>query len=44
MHNIKELRKNLSKYKKKLKERNLDFNTDEFTKLDELNRKLIVGT
>ena len=42
MHNIKELRKNLSKYKKKLKERNLDFNTDEFTKLDELNRKLIV--
>jgi seryl-tRNA synthetase len=42
MHNIKELRKNLSKYKEKLKERNLDFNTDEFTKLDELNRKLIV--
>jgi seryl-tRNA synthetase len=42
MHNIKELRKNLKKYKEKLKERNLDFNTDEFTKLDELNRKLIV--
>ena len=41
MHNIKDLRKNLDFFKKKLKERNLDFNTDLFTKLDNLNRKLI---
>ena len=41
MHNIKELRKNLDKYKKKLKDRNIDFDIENFSKLDELNRKLI---
>jgi seryl-tRNA synthetase len=42
MHNIKYLRDNLDKFKKKLKERNVDFDVDNFNKLDELNRKLIV--
>jgi seryl-tRNA synthetase len=41
MHNIKDLRKNLDIFKKKLKDRNLKFDIDEFLKLDELNRKLI---
>ncbi len=41
MHNIKELRKNLNDFKKKLKDRNFDFNKDLFEKLDETNRKLI---
>jgi seryl-tRNA synthetase len=41
MHNIKDLRKNLDNFKKKLKDRNLDFDKDKFNKLDELNRKLI---
>ena len=41
MHNIKDLRKNLATFKKKLKDRNLDFDDVEFNKLDELNRKLI---
>ncbi len=41
MHNIKDLRKNLDTFKKKLKDRNLEFDVDKFKKLDELNRKLI---
>ena len=41
MHNIKDLRKSLDNFKKKFKERNFEFNVDEFSKLDELNRKLI---
>ena len=41
MHSIKELRKNLDSFKKKFKDRNLEFNLDEFVKLDNLNRKLI---
>ena len=41
MHNIKDLRKNLINYKKKFKDRNLDFDIETFNKLDELNRKLI---
>ena len=41
MHNIKDLRKNLDNYKKKFKDRNLDFDIRKFNKLDELNRKLI---
>ena len=41
MHNIKDLRKNLDYFKKKLKDRNLEFDVDKFNKLDELNRKLI---
>ena len=42
MHNIKDLRKDLTNYKKYLKNRNLDFDIEEFTKLDELNRNLII--
>ena len=42
MHNIKDLRKDLNNYKKKIKDRNLDFDIEEFTKLDELNRNLII--
>ena len=41
MHNLKDLRKNLDIFKKKFKDRNLDFNTDEFNKADQANRKLI---
>ena len=41
MHNIKDLRKNLDNFKKKFKDRNLDFNIENFINLDELNRKLI---
>ena len=43
MHNIKDLRKNLVIYKLKLNERNSDFDLDQFNKLDELNRKLILN-
>ena len=42
MHNTKELRKNLDNFKKKLKERNVDFDTEKFIKLDQLNREIIV--
>jgi seryl-tRNA synthetase len=41
MHNIKDLRKNLDFYKKKLEDRNLIFDVKKFNNLDELNRKLI---
>tara|TARA_Y100000389_G_scaffold10277_1_gene9605 strand:+ start:12140 stop:13387 length:1248 start_codon:yes stop_codon:yes gene_type:complete len=41
MHNIKDFRKNIETFKKKLKDRNSNFNIEEFNKLDELNRKLI---
>ena len=41
MHNLKDLRKNLETFKKKFKDRNLDFNTDEFNKADKVNRELI---
>ncbi len=41
MHNLKELRKNIDEFKKKFRNRNLDFNIDEFTKIDGLNRDLI---
>ena len=41
MHNIKELRKNLKTFKKKLLDRNFDLNTDLFENLDSKNRKLI---
>ena len=41
MHNIKDLRKNLSNYKKKLSYRNYDFKIDEFESLDKINRMLI---
>ena len=41
MHNLKDLRKNLEKFKTKFKDRNLNFNLDEFNKVDNLNRDLI---
>ncbi len=41
MHNIKELRKNLNIFKKKLADRNFVLDIDEFEKLDENNRNLI---
>ena len=41
MHNIKDLRKNLKTYKKKLFDRNFELNINEFEKLDNINRKLI---
>jgi seryl-tRNA synthetase len=41
MHDLKDLRKNLNLYKKKFKDRNLDFNINEFDKLDKANRELI---
>ena len=42
MHNIKDIRKDLEKYKKKLKDRNLNFDLEKFKKIDELNRNLII--
>ena len=42
MHSIKDLRKNLEKYKKKLLDRNFEFKIDKFESLDNENRKLIV--
>jgi len=41
MHNIKDLRKNLETFKKKLTERNINFNVEDFAKKDSLNRELI---
>jgi|TARA_B100001059_G_scaffold129494_1_gene129429 seryl-tRNA synthetase len=41
MHNIKDLRKNLGTFKKKLTDRNIDFNAEDFIKKDTLNRELI---
>jgi len=41
MHNIKDLRKNLETFKKKLKDRNVDFNAEDFSKKDTFNRELI---
>ena len=41
MHDLKDLRKNLEVFKKKFKDRNLDFNINEFNKIDKINRGLI---
>ncbi len=41
MHNLKELRKNLELYKKKLEERNIQFDINNFNNLDKTNRELI---
>tara|TARA_Y100000992_G_scaffold239825_1_gene170639 strand:- start:97 stop:1347 length:1251 start_codon:yes stop_codon:yes gene_type:complete len=41
MHNLKDLRKNLDKYKKKLYDRNFTFDVKKFQILDNDNRKLI---
>ena len=42
MLNLKDLRKNLDIFKKKLKERNVEFDLDSFSKKDTLNRDLII--
>ena len=41
MHNIKDFRKNLEIYKKKLTERNINLDIEDFTNKDSLNRELI---
>ena len=41
MHNLKEIRKNLDNFKRKLSERNIDFDINDFSKKDSLNRELI---
>ena len=41
MHNLKELRKNLSNLKKKFEIRNVDFDEKNFNQIDSLNRDLI---
>ena len=41
MHNLKELRKNLDTFKKKIENRNIDFDINDFKKKDILNRDLI---
>ena len=41
MHNIKDLRKNLEKFKDRLSNRNINFDIDDFKKKDKLNRELI---
>ena len=41
MHNIKDIRKNLETFKKKLRDRNIDFNAEDFSKKDTFNRELI---
>ena len=41
MHNLKELRKNLDIFKKKLEDRNINFDINDFNKKDSLNRDLI---
>ena len=41
MHNLKDLRKNLLVYKKKLSQRNFELKVNEFENLDNENRKLI---
>ena len=42
MHNLKDLRNNLKILEKKFKDRNVSFNTNEFSKKDNLNKDLIV--
>jgi seryl-tRNA synthetase len=41
MHNLKDLRNNLDTYKKKFSERNLDFDINDFSQKDKINRELI---
>jgi len=41
MHNLKELRKNLDLFEKKFKDRNSEFDLNEFKKADKINRDLI---
>ena len=42
MHNLKDLRNNLESFKKKLKDRNVEFDIDNFNKKDKDNRDLII--
>ncbi|MBL6786141.1 MAG: serine--tRNA ligase [Candidatus Pelagibacter bacterium] len=42
MLNLKNLRNNLEVFKKKLKERNIEFDVENFSKVDTLNRDLII--
>ena len=41
MHNLKDLRNNLDLFKKKFNDRNLQFDVNEFSNLDKINRELI---
>ena len=41
MHNLKDLRNNLDIYKKKFKDRNVEFNINNFKEKDDINRDLI---
>ena len=41
MYNLKDLRKNLQEFKKKFKDRNLNFDINEFNEADKINRELI---
>ena len=41
MHDLKDLRKNLNTLKKKFQNRNIEFDIDNFNKIDTLNRNLI---
>jgi seryl-tRNA synthetase len=42
MHNLKDLRKNLDIFKNKFKERNVEFDIDDFNKKDKINKELII--
>ena len=41
MHNLKYLRENIEKIKKKFQDRNVDFDISDFNKKDAVNRDLI---
>ena len=41
MNNLKDLRKNLDIFKKNFKDRNFDFDSVEFNRIDRINRELI---
>ena len=41
MHNLKDLRKNIDKYKKKFKDRNVEFNVSDFNEKEKIKRELI---
>ena len=41
MHNLKEIRKDLDSFKKKINERNINFNFDDLVELDKINREYI---
>ena len=43
MHNLKDLRKNLKTFKEKFKNRNLNFDIDEFNKLDKSRTEILLA-